>query len=1328
MSGHRLELKSRYGDMLLFSSMEVASAGSALTFTSASDAEAFLSKHFPDSTSSGGALKTVYHWFDNTAVNLQVLNDRTQVFSVLGHALVNGKLSIFALQPPQRESAANHAPRGETSKAVKANKPGGASKAASNAEKTDVVNTQSGGNAMGAIMPKTADVAKEGDPVAMCTGEEILALTDCTLPCSFPLEFIRTYRSSQSHENVGMGYGWRSNFHLQIESTRNADNAAVLLLHDEEGRRLPFTPVAVGQTSYQISEGLALRHEANGSLVLLKPDNMHWVFVPVKPENAVQPKRWALHQIFDSLGNYIQLYYDRKNQLSRIDYTRKRAIELHYNDAGLLSHIEAVQKNDVGLAKLDVVLAQYQYDEQRDLIAATNQAGQTEQYCYQAHLLTVRQRASGFKHYFTWLGEGSAARCSRNWGDDGNYDYTFFYDDSQRLAVSTDSRGQRWQYFHNEQNQLIKKIAPDGATWSYSWNSLGKKTVETAPDGGVTRYYFNDVGQLVTVEQADGAISHFQYNALGQRCGYIDAEGSHWQREYSAGGLLKSEQQPNGAISHYRYNEDGRLTQLIHANGVVEQYLWDSEGQLLARKQGEAITRFSYDILGRLNGMVDASGLVTEYQRDTAGNIVAISQYAQDAPEQVYTETLTYDNSGRLTSKQNRQGEAVQWVYEGLSQPVRFSQADGSALHYEYDKERNLTAIMRSDGARYQLEYDEQERPIALQGFDGRTLQYQYDSNGHISTLRDGEHRQIKLNRDRRGRIIEQQALYQQQLSSNHFHYDKIGRPLRASNAQCKLRFAYHANGQLNEQWRDEWRTLFQYDASGRRISTTLPDGTVLDYRYNAQGQLSQLALNQQPILWRSFDNAGRETAREYASGLQLSQQFDCFNRLTFQRWQLGANSSREHQRHYRYSPLHQLLAVTDNQAGATEYLYNSLDQLVSKTHSTEPNQSEQYQWDGFGNPVGDQVEVKQDRLLRYYDNQYQYDDSGNQLSATAPGKRQQREYNGFNQLSSLRNHNGVTRYEYDAFGRRSAKITAAGRTDYLWEGNTLSGEYSQGEFSWYIYEPNSNKPLALVRKGQLYYYQLDQLGTPLSLTDSENNIVWQAHYSVFGKATVIVNKVDNPIRFQGQYFDSESGLHYNHFRYYDPETGRFISHDPIGLLGGINHYQYASNHINWIDPLGLCAKENTWNEFQKDHKGVFANSSAAADAYRDLIEKQSPWPYGFEPIPATLLAGYEFNMAYGPGQELAFIGGFGTTDNITNKSYVRNELAVKEEWKEDLDRVVRFSVTKPLPVLMGPVGPQIDTKQGKYLKGGGSQIAMQVPGRSREDYVEVIEVKDLKE
>jgi RHS repeat-associated protein len=92
------------------------------------------------------------------------------------------------------------------------------------------------------------------------------------------------------------------------------------------------------------------------------------------------------------------------------------------------------------------------------------------------------------------------------------------------------------------------------------------------------------------------------------------------------------------------------------------------------------------------------------------------------------------------------------------------------------------------------------------------------------------------------------------------------------------------------------------------------------------------------------------------------------------------------------------------------------------------------------------------------------------------------------------------------------------------------------------------------------------------------------------------VNDIDNPLRFQGQYFDAESGLHYNHFRYYDPETGRFISQDPIGLLGGINHYQYAPNHINWIDPLGLCAKEER-PDFYVGPQG--ASATLLSTAYR---------------------------------------------------------------------------------------------------------------------------------
>lgn len=103
------------------------------------------------------------------------------------------------------------------------------------------------------------------------------------------------------------------------------------------------------------------------------------------------------------------------------------------------------------------------------------------------------------------------------------------------------------------------------------------------------------------------------------------------------------------------------------------------------------------------------------------------------------------------------------------------------------------------------------------------------------------------------------------------------------------------------------------------------------------------------------------------------------------------------------------------------------------------------------------------------------------------------------------------------------------------------------------------------------YYYHNDHLGTPQVMTDTSAAVVWQANYTPFGEADVVVETVTNNIRFPGQYYDEESGLHYNYFRDYDPELGRYIQSDPIGLAGGINTYGYVSgNPINLIDPSGL--------------------------------------------------------------------------------------------------------------------------------------------------------------
>ncbi len=195
------------------------------------------------------------------------------------------------------------------------------------------------------------------------------------------------------------------------------------------------------------------------------------------------------------------------------------------------------------------------------------------------------------------------------------------------------------------------------------------------------------------------------------------------------------------------------------------------------------------------------------------------------------------------------------------------------------------------------------------------------------------------------------------------------------------------------------------------------------------------------------------------------------------------------------------------------------------------------------------------------------------------------------------------------------------GFTLFGWDGDTLAWESSPaqdegdtGRTVHYLYEPGSFVPVAqALRKApiRLYkepdwsnrpydidqdplwqqaaspqpfdaiaWYQCDHLGTPMELTDHNGDVAWSAQYKAWGEvkqersAWAKQVGLSNPIRFQGQYHDHETGLHYNRYRYYDPAVGRFVGQDPIKYLGGANLFAYAPNPIFWIDPLGLAKKQ----------------------------------------------------------------------------------------------------------------------------------------------------------
>ena len=253
-------------------------------------------------------------------------------------------------------------------------------------------------------------------------------------------------------------------------------------------------------------------------------------------------------------------------------------------------------------------------------------------------------------------------------------------------------------------------------------------------------------------------------------------------------------------------------------------------------------------------------------------------------------------------------------------------------------------------------------------------------------------------------------------------------------------------------------------------------------------------------------------------------------------------------------------------------------------------------------------------RLKRWRDQEYAYDAWGNLIEKrSGMGKLQTFGYDCENRLVRAETLvNGKLQstgaYRYDSLGRRVAKVSEVnGKTEhkhFLWQGLRMLREERPGQSSLYVYEPGSYAPLARVDQAEgeeqkLYYFHTDQIGTPLELTDREGQIVWQATYKAWGSVEKLtVNAVEQNLRFQGQYFDDETGLHYNTFRYYDPEVGRFVTQDPIGLDGGNNLYRYVPSPTGWVDPWGWecwsSARKNYWKAEAKAPSQVYSPANLA--------------------------------------------------------------------------------------------------------------------------------------
>ena len=286
----------------------------------------------------------------------------------------------------------------------------------------------------------------------------------------------------------------------------------------------------------------------------------------------------------------------------------------------------------------------------------------------------------------------------------------------------------------------------------------------------------------------------------------------------------------------------------------------------------------------------------------------------------------------------------------------------------------------------------------------------------------------------------------------------------------------------------------------------------------------------------------------------------------------------------------------------------------------------------------------------------------GNLIYRQLPnGENQYYQYDLENQLvrAEIKKPAGNTEiwtYAYDPFGRRLSKerkdklawtSTDPKRTHFVWDGSRLLQEYTyKGSYTYIYTDQDSYEPLAQVFHNNqdeaqyLAYFHNDQIGIPREMTDIHGNLLWYGEYTAWArlkKDERVYKDAHQPFRLQNQYFDEETGLHYNFFRYYEPDTGRFIIQDPIGLLGGNNLYQFAPIVQEWLDVLGLSSFSQVvgnagesqllryLNLKETGYKEVFAVQNASGNGL-DAVARRPDGKYDIFEVKSSTVGKFELS------------------------------------------------------------------------------------------------------
>lgn len=782
------------------------------------------------------------------------------------------------------------------------------------------------------------------------------------------------------------------------------------------------------------------------------------------------------------------------------------------------------------------------------------------------------------------------------------------YDALHRLSETLEPdypNGPATNYTYDNADNLLSLVAFNGAETTWTWDDFGNRLTEQSPDWGQLEYLYDLAGNAVQVTGARGITHTRSYDALNRLTG-VDYPGEAEDIAY------QWDDCDHGA---------GRLCRVMDTNGVVS-YTYDGFGNTSLLKSDrfgvEATIRFDHDAENRLTGITYPDGSHVDYHRDPHGRIIRVTLYRSDG-EQVLSsdrqhradgllfshtlgnglqESRHYDLAGKLTSQDIPDVLTRTYTYEGGTGLLRQTQDLHNENGYYYRSGR-LELAFASDSEvwdeiiTYRHDVNDNRSELLRSDYDlniDMLTQYQYAlASNHLTEIDD-----IGIARDAAGnRLTDHSGI-------REFSYNSAGRLEAVAEHGLEIaRYDYDYRGlRIRKEFQGlagTGTTLYHYDTAGRLLAETDADGTLR--RMYVWADDTPLALivgtpasigSEVPITtfhgvrqWDSGDIAVSCEAYHFpATGYSYSGDTGSGAYLIDPD---GAGGADPYAAYCDMNTSGGGWTLVANQAGSGNWIPLDSNLSAGASYGSYPDSGqwrhEIHFYRAFQHLAHDEV------LLR----------SGDPEGAWCVlGYHEVRQpQSSLDELSVTVLHAGDTAIPA---GESTNHLLRSGNAEDPWLGcegdhwaNTGRMLWGENGTHWHRHYKNDHDGIGLFVRGQrtrdpdgssatvtvsdpkIYYFHTDHLGTPRLLTDEDGEIAWKAIYQPFGSVEITISEIENPLRFPGQYYDEETGLHYNWHRYYDPEIGRYISPDPLGLTDGTNPYAYAQNNpVHYVDPTGL--------------------------------------------------------------------------------------------------------------------------------------------------------------